>query len=60
MGREQQPKRTISQRQQELAARRVAERGLAGRVSVELRDYRDVEGEFDAICSVEMISIWLG
>ena len=34
---------------------RVAEAGLAGRVSVELRDYRDVDGEFDAICSVEML-----
>ncbi|HEY0934949.1 MAG TPA: cyclopropane-fatty-acyl-phospholipid synthase family protein [Trebonia sp.] len=46
---------TISARQRELAAQRVAEAGLAGRVSVELRDYRDVDGEFDAICSVEMI-----
>ncbi len=46
---------TISREQQALAARRVAEAGLAGRVSVELRDYRDIEGEFDAICSVEMI-----
>ena len=46
---------TISARQRELAARRVAEAGLAGRVSVELRDYRDVDGQFDAICSVEMI-----
>jgi cyclopropane-fatty-acyl-phospholipid synthase len=46
---------TISARQRELAARRVAGAGLAGRVSVELRDYRDVDGEFDAICSVEMI-----
>jgi cyclopropane-fatty-acyl-phospholipid synthase len=46
---------TISARQHELAARRVAEAGLAARVSVELRDYRDVDGEFDAICSVEMI-----
>ena len=46
---------TISQRQQELAARRVAQHGLADQVSVELRDYRDVAGEFDAICSVEMI-----
>ena len=46
---------TISARQRELAARRVAEAGLAGQVSVELRDYRDVDGEFDAICSVEMI-----
>ncbi len=46
---------TLSRRQRELAARRVAEAGLAGRVTVELRDYRDVDGEFDAICSVEMI-----
>ena len=46
---------TVSARQRELATRRVAEAGMAGRVSVELRDYRDVEGEFDAICSVEMI-----
>ncbi len=46
---------TISREQQALAARRVADAGLAGRVSVELRDYRDIEGEFDAICSVEML-----
>lgn len=46
---------TLSRRQRELATRRIAEAGLAERVSVELRDYRDVDGEFDAICSVEMI-----
>jgi cyclopropane-fatty-acyl-phospholipid synthase len=46
---------TISREQRELAARRVAAAGLAGRVSVELCDYRDVRGQFDAICSVEMI-----
>jgi cyclopropane-fatty-acyl-phospholipid synthase len=46
---------TISRRQRELAAKRVAEAGLADRVSVELCDYRDVDGEYDAICSVEMI-----
>lgn len=46
---------TISREQQALAARRVAEAGLAGRVSVDLRDYRDVDGRFDAICSVEML-----
>ena len=46
---------TLSREQQALAARRVAEAGLAGRVRVELRDYRDVEGTFDAICSCEMI-----
>ena len=46
---------TISRQQQALAARRVAGAGLAGQVSVELRDYRDVDGRFDAICSVEML-----
>jgi cyclopropane-fatty-acyl-phospholipid synthase len=46
---------TISASQHGHAARRVAEAGLAGQVSVELRDYRDVDGEYDAICSVEMI-----
>ncbi len=46
---------TISREQQALAVRRVAEAGLAGQVSVELRDYRDIEGQFDAICSVEML-----
>jgi cyclopropane-fatty-acyl-phospholipid synthase len=46
---------TISREQQALAAPRVAEAGLAGQVSVELRDYRDVDDRFDAICSVEML-----
>jgi cyclopropane-fatty-acyl-phospholipid synthase len=46
---------TISREQQALAASRVADEGLAGRISVELRDYRDVQGTFDAICSCEML-----
>jgi cyclopropane-fatty-acyl-phospholipid synthase len=46
---------TISREQHALATRRVAEAGLSGQVSVELRDYRDIEGEFDAICSIEMV-----
>jgi cyclopropane-fatty-acyl-phospholipid synthase len=46
---------TLSREQQALAVRRVAQAGLAGRVSVELRDYRDIDGEFDAILSVEML-----
>jgi cyclopropane-fatty-acyl-phospholipid synthase len=46
---------TISREQQALATRRIADAGLAGRVRVELRDYRDIEGTFDAICSCEMI-----
>jgi cyclopropane-fatty-acyl-phospholipid synthase len=46
---------TLSREQQALAIRRVAEAGLAGQVSVELRDYRDVDGQYDAILSVEMV-----
>ncbi|WP_367269092.1 class I SAM-dependent methyltransferase [Saccharopolyspora sp.] len=33
----------------------MAEAGLADRVDVQLRDYRDAEGGYDAIVSVEMI-----
>jgi len=46
---------TISSEQQALAVQRVAEAGLAGQISVQLRDYRDIDGKFDAICSVEML-----
>jgi cyclopropane-fatty-acyl-phospholipid synthase len=46
---------TISREQQALAVRRVAEARLTGQIKVELRDYRDIDGEYDAICSVEMI-----
>lgn len=46
---------TLSSRQLELARMRVAASGYAGSVRVELCDYRDVRGEYDAIVSVEMI-----
>jgi cyclopropane-fatty-acyl-phospholipid synthase len=46
---------TISEEQAALARERVAAAGLSDRVSVELRDYRDVSGEYDAIVSVEML-----
>jgi cyclopropane-fatty-acyl-phospholipid synthase len=46
---------TVSREQQALAARRVADAGLTSRVRVDLRDYRDLEGTYDAICSCEMI-----
>jgi cyclopropane-fatty-acyl-phospholipid synthase len=46
---------TISPERQALASRRVAGAGLSGQVRVELRDYREVDGEYDAICSSEMI-----
>jgi cyclopropane-fatty-acyl-phospholipid synthase len=46
---------TVSAEQHALAAERVAAAGLAGRVAVELCDYREVTGQFDVIVSVEMI-----
>ncbi|MFI8965940.1 class I SAM-dependent methyltransferase [Streptomyces sp. NPDC053493] len=46
---------TLSEEQLVLARRRVAQAGLADRVSVELLDYRDVRGRYDAVVSVEMI-----
>jgi cyclopropane-fatty-acyl-phospholipid synthase len=46
---------TISPAQHRLASERVRAVGLADRVSVELRDYRDVTGTFDAIVSIEML-----
>ena len=33
----------------------MAAAGLSDRVSIELTDYRDVEGEYDAVASVEMV-----
>ncbi|MFJ8128434.1 class I SAM-dependent methyltransferase [Streptomyces hydrogenans] len=46
---------TLSGEQRDLALRRIAAAGAAGRVTVELRDYREVEGRYDAVVSVEMI-----
>jgi len=46
---------TLSAEQLSLATERVAQAGLADRVDLRLQDYREVEGEFDAIVSVEMI-----
>ncbi|MFY9767860.1 MAG: class I SAM-dependent methyltransferase [Mycobacterium sp.] len=46
---------TLSDRQQWLARQRVAAAGLSDRVQVDLRDYRDVGGNYDAVISVEMI-----
>ncbi len=46
---------TLSEEQRALAAQRIDRAGLGSRVTVELRDYRRVTGEFDAIVSVEMI-----
>ncbi len=46
---------TISQQQFDLAVRRIAAADLADRVKVELRDYRDIQGTFDKIVSIEMM-----
>jgi cyclopropane-fatty-acyl-phospholipid synthase len=47
---------TLSRGQYDEGRRRVAQRGLEGRVSIELRDYRDVRAQsFDKIVSVGMV-----
>jgi cyclopropane-fatty-acyl-phospholipid synthase len=46
---------TLSVEQQAMARSRIRAAGLADRVEVELLDYRQVTGSFDAIASVEMI-----
>lgn len=46
---------TISIEQQKLATERVAAAGLSDKVEVIIRDYRDIEGEFDKIVSIEML-----
>ncbi|MDX1580095.1 MAG: cyclopropane-fatty-acyl-phospholipid synthase family protein, partial [Alphaproteobacteria bacterium] len=45
---------TISERQFEYASERIEKAGLGNRVSIELKDYRDVEESFDHIVSIEM------
>jgi cyclopropane-fatty-acyl-phospholipid synthase len=46
---------TISRAQHQLATRRVRAAGLEGQVTVLLEDYRDLEGRYDRLVSVEMI-----
>jgi cyclopropane-fatty-acyl-phospholipid synthase len=46
---------TVSPEQHRLANRRVRDAGLADRVRIELRDYREIEGTYDAIVSIEML-----
>jgi cyclopropane-fatty-acyl-phospholipid synthase len=45
---------TISKKQYEFARKRVFENGLGERVDIRLMDYRDVEGQFDRVASIEM------
>jgi cyclopropane-fatty-acyl-phospholipid synthase len=46
---------TLSREQAALAQQRVDAAGVAGRVEVAVRDYRDQDGRFDAVVSVEMV-----
>jgi len=46
---------TISAEQRRLATERIAAARAADRVDVQLRDYRDAEGRYDAVVSVEML-----
>jgi len=46
---------TISKEQYALATRRVAEAGLGDRVTLLLEDYRDLQGQFDKLVSIEMV-----
>ena len=45
---------TISRAQHDYACRRISDAGLNDRVTVDLVDYRDLEGSYDRIVSIEM------
>lgn len=46
---------TISQKQYELACARIKAAGLDAQITVLFEDYRDLEGRFDKLVSIEMI-----
>ena len=46
---------TISREQRDLARQRVRDAGLDERVEVVLSDYRDLQGQYDKLVSIEMI-----
>lgn len=46
---------TLSVEQARLARERIAAAGLADRVDVRLQDYREAQGTYDAVVSIEMI-----
>jgi cyclopropane-fatty-acyl-phospholipid synthase len=46
---------TLSAEQQQMARDRVAAAGLSDRVEIDLCDYRDADGRYDAVVSVEMV-----
>ncbi|MGA7982121.1 MAG: cyclopropane-fatty-acyl-phospholipid synthase family protein [Chromatiaceae bacterium] len=46
---------TLSRRQLELARERIESAGLADRIEVRLADYRDLDGQYDKLVSIEMV-----
>ena len=46
---------TISEEQYKLAVERVEKEGLSDKITVLLKDYRELEGTFDKIVSIEML-----
>ncbi|CAM0997231.1 Class I SAM-dependent methyltransferase [Rhodanobacter sp. Root179] len=46
---------TISREQHALASQRVADAGMKGHVTLLLEDYRDLEGQYDKLVSIEMV-----
>ncbi|HUQ09750.1 MAG TPA: cyclopropane-fatty-acyl-phospholipid synthase family protein [Steroidobacteraceae bacterium] len=46
---------TISKQQRDFAVRKIAELGLSDRITVLLNDYRELEGQFDKLVSIEMV-----
>ena len=46
---------TISREQHDLAAQRIAEARLGGRITLLQSDYRDLSGQYDKLVSIEMI-----
>ena len=46
---------TISRAQHDYATKKIAEQGLADRITVLFKDYRDLSGQFDKAVSIEMI-----
>ena len=46
---------TSSREQHDLAAQRIAEAGLGGRITLLQSDYRDLRGQYDKLVSIEMI-----
>jgi cyclopropane-fatty-acyl-phospholipid synthase len=46
---------TVSREQHDLARARIAHAGVADRVEIQYRDYRELDGTFDKIVSIEML-----